>query len=270
MTFKARGNLQIGARELPVGLFLAGVIVAASAGAMVLTGDGASIAAVVLIAVLSFWFTAAARHAAPVETATDESTFDLLLAAELSPNQIEARPGNVLVPVRNPHLLAHVVAALQTPGDRDVVVMTARVLDVDVSEENAGQPTPTPYERRLLSDVVALAERVGRPVRLLIVPTRNVVDAIVGTDHPASLVGRVRGRIDHPVRRGSGAPAGRRVGARRQTRCARRAARHLSPERPGRYLPPRRPSAISYFRRPRLDSPPVARRRQDRRSTRAS
>ena len=72
-------------------------------------------------------------------------------------------------------------AALQTPGDRDVVVMTARLLDVDVSEESAGQTTPTPYERRLLSDVVALAERVGRPVRLLIVPTRNVVDAIVGT-----------------------------------------------------------------------------------------
>ncbi len=59
--------------------------------------------------------------------------------------------------------------------------MTARLLDVDVSEEAAGQSTPTPYERRLLSDVVAVAERVGRPVRLLIVPARNVVDAIVGT-----------------------------------------------------------------------------------------
>src|SRR6185503_8094787 len=145
------------------------------------TGDGASIAAVVLIAVLSLWFTAAARHAAPVETITDESTFDLLLAAELSPHQIEARPGNVLVPVRNPHLLAHVVAALQTPGDRDVVVMTARLHDADITEEGARQTTPTAYEQRLLSDVVALAERMGRPVRLLIVPTHNVFDAIVGT-----------------------------------------------------------------------------------------
>jgi magnesium transporter len=87
----------------------------------------------------------------------------------------------VLVPVRNPHLLAHVVAALQTPGDRDVVVMTARLLGTDVSEEAAGQATPTAYERRLLSDVVALAERIGRPVRLLIVPTRNVLDGIVST-----------------------------------------------------------------------------------------
>jgi magnesium transporter len=179
--FKARGNIRFRGRELPAGLFVAAAIVGASAVAMIISGDLASIAAAILIGLLSLWFTRAARHVAPVEVGTDESTFDLLLAAELSPNQIEARPGNVLVPVRNPHLLAHVVAALQTSGDRDVVVMTARVLDIDVSEEHAGQAAPTPYERRLLSDVVTLAERFGRPVRLLIVPTRNVVDAIVGT-----------------------------------------------------------------------------------------
>ena len=180
--FKARGNVRSSGREIPLGLLAAGIVVAASASAMVLSGDVAAIATLALTALLSAWFSAAGRQAAPVEDVrADESSFDLLLAAELSPDQIEARPGNVLVPVRNPHLLAHVVAALQTSGDRDVVVMTARMLDVDVSEESAGQATPTAYERRLLSDVVALAERVGRPVRLLIVPTRNVVDAIVGT-----------------------------------------------------------------------------------------
>jgi magnesium transporter len=178
--FKARGNVRSRGREIPLGLLAVGIAVAASASAMLLGGDVAAIATLALIALLSAWFTTAVRQA-PVEVRADESSFDLLLAAELSPDQIEARPGNVLVPVRNPHLLAHVVAALQTSGDRDVVVMTARMLDVDVSEESAGQTTPTPYERRLLSDVVALAERVGRPVRLLIVPTRNVVDAIVGT-----------------------------------------------------------------------------------------
>ncbi len=148
---------------------------------MILTGDVASIAAALLITALSLWFMSSATEVAPIEAATDESTFDLLLAAEISPDQVEVRPGSVLVPVRNPHLLAHVVAALQTPGDRDVVVMTARLLGADVTEESAGLATPTPYERRLLSDVVALAERVGRPVRLLIVPTRDVLDAIVST-----------------------------------------------------------------------------------------
>jgi magnesium transporter len=179
--FKARGNISTSGREIPLGLFSVLVIVASSALTMVLSGDVATIATLAFVALLTAWFTAAVPQAAPVEARADESSFDLLLAAELSPDQIEARPGNVLVPGRNPHLLAHVVAALQTSGDRDVVVMTARMLDVDVSQESAGQATPTPYERRLLSDVVALAERVGRPVRLLIVPTRNVVDAIVGT-----------------------------------------------------------------------------------------
>jgi hypothetical protein len=162
-------------------VFAVAVVVSASGLATVLSGDVATIATLMFITLLTAWFTAAVPKTARVEARADESSFDLLLAAELSPDQIEARPGNVLVPVRNPHLLAHVVAALQTSGDRDVVVMTARMLDVDVSEESAGQTKPTAYERRLLSDVVALAERVGRPVRLLIVPTRNVVEAIVGT-----------------------------------------------------------------------------------------
>jgi magnesium transporter len=180
--FKARGTMRVGGRDLPIGLIIVGVAVAASTLTMIVTGDAASIAAAGFITALSLWFTtAASRQPQPVAVRSDESTFDLLLAAELSPDQIEARPGNVLVPVRNPHLLAHVVAALKSPGDREVVVMTARVLDVDVGEEDAGQTTPTPYERRLLSDVVSLAERLGRPVRLLIVPTRNVFDAIVST-----------------------------------------------------------------------------------------
>jgi magnesium transporter len=179
--YLAPGNVNLGGRELPVGLLATAAIVAACALAMILTGDVASIAAAALIAAVAFWFTFAGRQPEPVAVGPDESTFDLLLAAELSPNQVEAHPGNILVPVRNPHLLSHVLAALQSPGDRDIVVMTARILDVDVSEDSAGQTTPTRYERRLLSDVVALAERVGRPVRLLIVPTRSVTDAIVGT-----------------------------------------------------------------------------------------
>jgi magnesium transporter len=181
LPYKAPGNLHIGGRELPAGLWVSALVLVVSTAAMVLTGDVASIVAGLLITTLSLWFMSGTHEVAPVEADEDESTFDLLLAAELSPPQIEARPGNVLVPVRNPHLLAHVVAALQTAGDRDVVVMTARLLDADMSGETAGRATPTAYERRLLSDVVTLAERVGRPVRLLIVPTRNVIDAIVTT-----------------------------------------------------------------------------------------
>ena len=178
--YTAPGDVRVGRRHFAAGLVVVRAVAVACAVGMIVTGDIAAIAAATAMTILAAWFTVVARHRPPVEIGTDETAFDLMLAAELSPDQIEARPGSVLVPVRNPHLLAHVMAALQTPGDRDVVVMTARLLDVDVNEEDGGRTTPTPYERKLLLDVVALAERVGRPVRLLIVPTRSVVDAIVG------------------------------------------------------------------------------------------
>ena len=168
--------------DLSPGLLGPGLAVSVSALGLVLTGDGPSIVTCVFITALALWFTMLRRNVESFDTGgVEDETFDLHLAAEEMLDEIAVRPNSVLVPVRNPHSLAHVVAALHTSGDRDVVVMTARVLDVDVSEETARTSTPTQYERRLFLDVVALAERLGRPVRLLIVPTRSVVDAIVGT-----------------------------------------------------------------------------------------
>jgi magnesium transporter len=174
-------NLRAKGREIPVGLAGTGIVVAASAVAMMVTGDVAAIATAGLIVALTLWQTAFKDTSVTPAAEADQDTFDLLLAAELSPGQVEARPGNVLVPVRNPHLLSHVAGALRAPGDRDIVVMTVRLIDVDVAEAAAGEHTPTPYERHLLSEIITLAERLGRPVRLLIVPARSVVDAIVGT-----------------------------------------------------------------------------------------
>ena len=179
--FKTPGNLRIRTREVPLGLLATAGIVGGCTLAMIVTGDIATIASAVLVGAVSTSITLGRRRRPAADVPADESAADLLRAVELSLGQIAARPGNILVPVRNPHALSHVVAALQAPGDRDVVVMTARLIDVDVSEDAVGQGTPTTYERRLLSDVVALAERIGRPVRLMIVPARNVIDAIVTT-----------------------------------------------------------------------------------------
>jgi len=37
---------------------------------------------------------------------------------------LTASPGSILVPVRNPHLLEHLTAALRTPPAQEIVVMT--------------------------------------------------------------------------------------------------------------------------------------------------
>ncbi len=181
LTFKVPLNLRLFGRDLPMGLIGPAVVVASTACVMVGSGDGPSIAAVALLGGLILAFTVAGRDDALSEAAEAPDRFDLLPAAELSLDQMDVRPGNVLVPVRNPHSLSHVVGALQAPGDRDVVVMTVRLLGIDVAADASGDTTPTPAEQQLLSEVVAVAERHGRPVRLLIVPAHNVFDAIVAT-----------------------------------------------------------------------------------------
>ena len=59
--------------------------------------------------------------------------------------------------------------------------MTVRLLDVDAGTDRHADLEPTAQERHLLSQVIAIAERYGRSVRLVVVPARNVLDAIVGT-----------------------------------------------------------------------------------------
>jgi magnesium transporter len=178
--FKTALTIGLKGRELPVGLYAMALFLGTSLILLIFRGDVISVVTLALVGMLALWLIVRPSDV-PAQGDTGYDSFDLLRTAELSVDEVEARPGNVLVPVRNPHALAHVAAALQTARDRDVVVMTVRLLDIDVGADTAGQTTPTAYERRLFADVVALAERIGRPIRLLIVPARDVVDAIVGT-----------------------------------------------------------------------------------------
>src|SRR5262249_11455702 len=68
--------------------------------------------------------------------------------------------------------------ALQHAGDRDVVVMTVRIVGVDASDDVAMRAETTELERKLLSEAAMLAERTGHVIHLLIVPAVNVFDAI--------------------------------------------------------------------------------------------
>jgi magnesium transporter len=52
---------------------------------------------------------------------------------------------------------------------------------VDVADEPAEDPRATEAERRLLSAVIAAAEREGRAVHLMIVPGVDVFDSVIGT-----------------------------------------------------------------------------------------
>jgi magnesium transporter len=176
-------NVEVGGREWPVGLILIAATMAISGLTLLLVVDAASMAGVALVAGLTGLLIVSERStAAHPDRSTDAlDEFQLLPSAEADLTRVDARPGNVLVPVRKPGALTHLTAALRTAGTRDVVALTVRLVGVDVPDDPSATPHPTDDERRLFSAVVAIAEREGRPVRLLIVPGVNVFDSVVET-----------------------------------------------------------------------------------------
>jgi magnesium transporter len=176
-------NVTVGGREWPIGLVLVAGLLALPALCLLIALDAPSIAGAALLAGVTALLIVSERSAAaqpePAHGALDE--FQLLPAGHEDLTHVEARPGNVLVPVRKPGILTHLTAALRAAGDRDVVAMTVRLVGIDVPDDPSSTPRTTDDERRLLSAVVALAEREARPVRLLIVPGVNVFDAVVET-----------------------------------------------------------------------------------------
>jgi magnesium transporter len=174
-------NLEIAQREIPLGLLLVALLVGVSVARMLAIGDLPSLAAAGVIACLMFVLALPPRRSDEEARAEALDAFELLPSTDLALGQVAARPGNVLVAVHNPHSLTHVIVALQASGERDVVVMTVRLFGADLDDEASSVATPTPAEQQLLSQVVALAERHGRPIRLLIVPATNVFDALVST-----------------------------------------------------------------------------------------
>jgi len=157
------------------------VLLAAGGSELAVLGqrDAASLATAVALIVLGATLSASRSTGSETAAAAEFDAFQLRPSDELSLEQLAPHPGCLLVSVRNPHSLNHVSAALRTARDRDVIIMTARLRDVDVEEDALDDTTPTAAEQLLFSRVLALAERFARPVRLLVVPGSNVFDAIV-------------------------------------------------------------------------------------------
>jgi magnesium transporter len=180
--FRVPLNIRTSSGEWPFGLALLGSLIGVPAVAALASGDAASIAGAVILTILTALLaTKRATDADQKALAEAIDEFHLLHASDAGLTSVEARPGNLLVAVRRPHFLAHLMAALQAAGDRDVVAMTVRLVGPDVSGDPDNRPNFTEDERRLFTAVVGMAERYGRPVRLLIVPASNVFDAVAQT-----------------------------------------------------------------------------------------
>jgi amino acid transporter len=115
----------------------------------------------------------------------DLEKFRLDTAQDLSPKTVNVRPGNVLVAVRNPHRLIHLKKILEKTDTNklDIVVVSIR----QVTQTGAGEhglehdQLFALDETEIFSQVVALAERAGKHVELVVVPGGDPYAAIVRT-----------------------------------------------------------------------------------------
>jgi hypothetical protein len=102
----------------------------------------------------------------------------------LSGGQIHARPACILVAVRDYNRMTHLQNVLHKTNLRrhDIVVMTVRGVSAGAGEYDlAENQLFTDYERELFTRVVAMAEKTGKTVDLLVVPGVNPFDAMVHT-----------------------------------------------------------------------------------------
>jgi len=183
-------NIRIGSTEFPIGLAaislaLFSVAIVNLFTKQVATVSGSIFTAIVYVAfVLSERETTRRRAAAKQEGhALDQ--FQLAPSADVNLDDLQVKPGNVLVPVRDPNALRHLKWVLNQPdtANRDVVVMTVRVLqgpDTGFRDFDSSKVFKD-YEQTLFTRVVAVAEREGRPVKLLVAPSNNAGDAIAQT-----------------------------------------------------------------------------------------
>jgi nucleotide-binding universal stress UspA family protein len=187
--WKVPGNIRIGKTELPIGLALIAIVLFATAIVNLFTKQEATIAGVSFSAVF-FGILAISEKVTAKKQAAEEhglEQFRVFANPELHYSILSVRPGNVLVCVRDPRNLSYLQKVLYETDtdDQDIVVMTARLSH---REHSFGGSTYYDahevfehYERDLFSRVVAVAEKVGKPVSLVVIPGTNVFDTILAT-----------------------------------------------------------------------------------------
>jgi amino acid transporter len=185
--YKVPFNVRIGGVEIPIGLGLTTLVLGFVAIANLFSKQVATIWGIAFTLVLFALFTISEhvnikKRAAQHLDKKPLEEFNLDHQAQIDTQSLHARPGCVLVAIRDYRFMEHLKKVLQKTNLRrhDIVVMTVRTLSTGAGEYDlTDEQLFSDYERELFSHVVEMAEKEGKPVELLVMPGVNPFDAMV-------------------------------------------------------------------------------------------
>ncbi|MFN0119370.1 MAG: APC family permease [Blastocatellia bacterium] len=178
-------NLRLGNVEIPLGILMVASTLLALALTNLLTKELATLSGAVFTLAFFITFTLSERAARQKKGNTGLDQFNLVSEQTVSRNLLDVRPGAVMVTARDYNSLHYLKKALEEidTDEQDVIVMTVRVLkgpgggETEVYEDEMF----TDYEQLLFTKVVAVAEKLGKEIKLLVVPATDAFQATVLT-----------------------------------------------------------------------------------------
>jgi hypothetical protein len=185
--WKVPFNVRIGGREFPIGVTLIAISLFTAAVINLFTKETATISGLLFTGGFFAVFLVSERITARQKAGAGGGKLDqfqLTPEPEVGIEALNSRPGAVLVPVRDYNTLSQLDWVVgHTPPERDVVVLTIRLLrgPDGSSHDLEADELFTDYEQTLFTRVVAIAERHGRGVKLLVLPATNIFDAVAQT-----------------------------------------------------------------------------------------
>jgi uncharacterized membrane protein HdeD (DUF308 family) len=185
--YKFPFNIHLGKVEIPIGLGLTTMVLGFVAIANLFSKEYATKYGVGFTLILFAVFTISERintrnRARQHLEKKSLEEFNLEHQPTVNAGTLHARPGCILVAVRDYHNMEHLRTVLQKTNLRrhDIVVMTVRTISTGAGEYDLSDDQIfSDYERELFTHVVEIAEKEGKPVELLEVPAVNPFDAMV-------------------------------------------------------------------------------------------
>jgi amino acid transporter len=180
-------NFRFRGREIPVGLALVTFVLFGTAIANLLTKKIATVSGVLFTGSLFAVLAVSERITAAKKLSESKDLEKFLLEDKSSVTRevVGVRAGNILVAVRNYESLYPLEKILEKANTRhqDIVVLTARRMRGVRQDQGplTREQIFMKHEQKLFSIVVAMAEKEGKKINMLVVPGNDITDIIVRT-----------------------------------------------------------------------------------------